>query len=811
MTRTWSPIPSLAALAAAVALVFLPMANLPSFDVPKLALLVLGAAAIHVLTAKRREPRLRDGVLADPILAIPLAMAVVAAIGAIVTGPRGSLAGPVTALACVAIARLVAQASEPAAAVRTIARGVASAALLAGLYALIQKAGLDVTPWAERREPVATFGNTSFAAEFQAAALPFSLLLALQRGSGVRDRLLGGLAAIAGSVHVVVALSRTDYVAAAAGLGAAACLLLHAKGRRRAATGLAAAGVVAGVALGFAFFAAARGDGPSWMGRSDTMSVRTGVWRATARMIADAPVRVAGTPFVDAFPAWRDADEYRVSLGRRVDTPHDDWLEIAFALGVPGLLAALGVVVLVGKRLVATARTHAAETAALGGSLAALAVSALASSPLSHPATALLPALAAGLVVALAPRPLRGVSLPSRAGDLAFAGVLVASLVGGPTLATLRSDGFLALGRSELARGDAARALTLLDAAAAADSQAFDARYELGSLLRSAGRTDEAIAALESAQALRPGDPNCRVNLAYALRDAGRADEAARQIDDGLAQCPWHPLLLAARAIFSLEKGRDAEALADAKRAAAGLPTDPRLRALAAEAALPAQSAATVEPGDVIRLDDAFFAAPAAREAALDALLALHAAGETEELGRSARSMLRRDRGLLGPLVTRARRLVATRPGESAALVLAAASAVRDDAGFLDEASQILRQSGRTEESTILLGRALGARAAEAFELGLDSKALKLAGQAAERDPSPVHFLMVARAAARLGERDAAVESIGAAVASGPVDAEAIRRDPVLATLLPNRRLEEVLDRAARRTGENRTRAGERR
>src|SRR5207247_5313186 len=64
------------------------------------------------------------------------------------------------------------------------------------------------------------------------------------------------------------------------------------------------------------------------------------------------------------------------------------------------------------------AKEHAAESAAVAGSLAAIAVSALASSPLSHPATALCAALAAGLVVAMAPRPLRRVALPARTADI---------------------------------------------------------------------------------------------------------------------------------------------------------------------------------------------------------------------------------------------------------------------------------------------------------------------------------------------------------------------------------------------------------
>jgi hypothetical protein len=165
--------------------------------------------------------------------------------------------------------------------------------------------------------------------------------------------------------------------------------------------------------------------------------------------------------------------------------------------------------------------------------------------------------------------------------------------------------------------------------------------------------------------------------------------------------------------------------------------------------------------------------------------------------------MLGRDRELLGPLVARAKRLLAEKPDESAALVLAAASAVKDDAGFLEDASQILRQTGRAAESKVLLGRSLGVRAALALQGGDPGKALKLADQATERDPSVAHFLIAARAAASLGMREAAVENVGAAVAAGPVDAAAIRADPVLSKLLPDSRLEDLLERAARRSGEN--------
>jgi tetratricopeptide (TPR) repeat protein/O-antigen ligase len=763
----------------ATALVIVAMPHLPSFDVPKLAVLLFGALILAVSVARRRAPDARDDVALDPILSVPLAMAVVAGIAALVVWPRGSLAGPVTAVGCVALARFAAQTDDVRRSVRVLARGAAAAAAVAGAYALLQKAGLDFTPWAARREPVATFGNTSFAAEFQAAALPLSAFLAVHRDSRRGDRVLGAAAALLGLAHLGVATSRIDYVAAAAGVGVGVCLLLHASGRSRIAAELAVAGVAAGLALGAAFL-----SGESWVGRTDTVAVRADVWKSTSRMIAAAPLGLRGASFIESYPAWRSPAEYAVSGGRRVETPHDDFLELAVTLGIPGLLAALGIVAVLARRLVATARAHAAETAALGASLAAIAVSGLASSPLSHPATALLPALAAGLVVALAPRPLRAWTLPARTADIAVAALLAISIWPGPSWRGMRSDGFLALGRDHLANNRPELALELLDEAAAVDPQAFDARFELGSLLQSAGRRDEAIAALESAAALRPDDGVCRAQLAYAYRNAGRADDAKKLVEDGLVRCPWDPMLLAARAVFALADDRIDVAVDAADRAVAALPKHTPIRAHSAEAHLAA------EPSE------------ASFTACLDSLAALFADGNTDDLARCARSMVRRNPVLLGPLVTRARRIVHEKPDLAAALVLAAAPAAKD-AGFFDEASRVLRDAHHPDESTILLGRCLGVRAAEAYARGETSKALRLAQQASDRDPSTVHYMLTARAAAQLGERDGAIEAIGAAVAAGPVDAAEVRRDPVLSLLLPDRRLEDVLARAERRSGES--------
>ena len=784
----WSAVAA-AALLVAVAWAFLPIAGLPSFDVPKLALLVVGAIALTLWAGRRRGTDAAGDLLQDPILALLLLAALVSALVSLADWPRGTLLLPVLAIACVAVARVVARSDDPRAAVRVVARGAAVAAAGAGAYALVQRAGLDPAPWGGRREVVATFGNPSFAAEFQAAALPFAAFLVAAPGLRRGDRVLGAAAALLAAAHLVLARSRIDLLAAGAGLSVAAVVLLHATGRRRAAWVLAGAGGAAAVAAGAAFAMAAAGDGPAWVGRSATLEVRARIWRATTRMIADAPFRIAAAPFSDLFPAWRSAEEYRISLGRSVETPHNDVLAITASLGIWGLLLALATLVLIARRVLASTpdgqatgtQDDAAGRAALAGVLAALVVSGLASSPLSHPATALLGAVAAGLVVGLRPRPAGWLRLPARAMDVGLAATLALAVWPGPVLRTLRSDGFVALARQEVEIGDTARALELLDVAAAVDPQAFEARRELGILFHAAGQPAAGVAALRSAHRLRPGNLETRVSLAYALRSVGRADEAQELIAESLALCPWHPHVRTARASFLLVRGQADAALADPPASAALLPHDPRIAAVAMEARL------VLDPS------------PETRESALDALETLRAAGDAVGLDRAARAFLLRDPGLLGPLVTRARRLAPTAPDSAAALVLAAATGAPQDAGFLEEASTVLRRAGRLEPSAVLLGRSLGIRAREAYEAGDDEQAASLAQKAAAREPRPEHHLVAARALTRLGERKAAGEQVAAALAAGPLDPDDVRRDAVLATLFPDRGLEGVLDRAAKR------------
>lgn len=753
---------------------FLPAANLPSFDAVKLAIVLPVLAVATYAGARRRGPADGETSLRDPLLAIPLLVALAAAASALLHSPRGSLAGPALALACVAVARLVRPGAES---VTSTLRAVSIAALGAGLYAIAQSAGLDPAPWGARREVVSTFGNTSFAAEFQAAALVPALVLALRPAATKLDRLLGGVGAATAAAHVVLARSRIDLVAAAAGITVLAVCVL--RDRRRARTLAIAAGAAA--VLVAALFVAAATGAIAFLGRSDTLAVRLHIWDATARLIADSPFRFGAAPFVDLYPPWRSPDEYRISLGRVVDTPHMDLLEIAATLGVVGVLAAIAWCVAVAKRLVALRGTLPWETAALAGTLAAIVVSGFASSPLTHPATALLAAVAAGHTAALAPRPASVLTSPrARWADVGLALALIAAFWPGPAFPGLRSGGFVALAIGERTAGDAQRAATLFDAGCASDPWSFTARYELGSLLRTLGQADTAVQALESAREIRPNDPDGRTNLIHALRAARRDADADRVLAESLVSFPWHPLLLAARAARASERGEFAAAVTDLDRAVAVRPFDLRLRAVRAEAVL------GHDPGE------------ASRTAALDLLTEIRASGNGNLMSEAARAFIRRDAAFGAVLTTRAARIAADRPDEACALAVCPVQGLfPPDPGYFDAASRVLRTCGHEEDATRLLGRALGLRAREALTAGDADRARSLAAKAADRDPIPEHRVTEALALARLGQRMSVREALSAALALGPVDAAAIRADPGFAALLPDEALETILTRAA--------------
>ncbi len=778
--RTWiGP----AALIVLSAWAFLPLDGIPTFDSAKLVVVLGAATVLLALAAARPGGAARDTSWGDPLLLGSGVLAIAVLLAALAAGERGTLEGPLLAVAAIAAAWITARTPNAADTAHAVLRATAVAALGAGLYGCLQRVGLDVTPWAAERVPVATFGNPSFAAEYQAMALPLALALAW-RPQHRLDRPLGIAASLAALAHLGLARSRIDLLAAGVAVFTLIVLRMEAQGPRKLARGLFAAGAVGIIAVALLFVRIASGAGPAWLGRSDTVRIRALVWDGTldvlGSLMAWLPV---GATFADLYPAHRSSEEFMLSLGRDVVTPHSDVLGFALTLGIIGSVFALGVVLVLGGRLLRE-RGRDAVADALLASLLALGVSALASSPLTHGATATLAGVVAGAALALRPalRPAgrAWISLPARPAAAVGAALLLFAFV--PALTRLRADSFHALGRAALAKGEVPLALRSLDAAAQIHEGAFTVRRELGALLLNTGKPAAAARALRDAQRLRPGDPACTADLARALMASGDLDGGRTLLDAALEACAWHPELLSARAQLALVEGRGDDAERDLSTAAEMLGHDARMAALLAEARLAAR------PG-------------AEHEQALAALRTLVEQDDLSEATRAVPRMLRQDESLLAPLAAMARRLVATQPEGAAALVAAALDhpGARVDVGFLTEAASVLSLAGWTEPGSRIAGRALGLRAQTFLASGQTETALRLAQKAAVRDPDPQHYVTVARALARLDQRTDAIEAVGRAIATGPVDPEALRNDPDLAKLLPDPQLERYLEAAAAR------------
>ncbi len=760
----------------ATAWAFVPQDHLESFDSGKLALLAVAAAvATFLLVIRARGPERVS--LRDPLLLLPFALAVAAGIGALTSFPRGSITGPVTALAALGVALTLPRGDGAPVSLLRFLRAVSVAAVGAGAYAVVQALGGDPAPWGARREVVSTFGNVSFAAEFQAAALCAGIVLAFRKDDGARraDRVLGGAAIAAAVVHLLLARSRIDLIAAAAG-GVATlwCVLPDRRTARRLLVGSA----VLAAAVAVAFVVALR-SGADFVGRSDTIAVRAHLWSGTLDAIVASPLRMGTAPFVDLFPPHRVPEEYRISLGRVADTPHNDLLEIAATTGLVGLSVAAATLWFLARRIVALRDAAPWHAAPLAGIATALFVSSLASSPLSHPATVLLAALVAGHAAALVPGETAPRFLGGRGPRIAMAAILVGGAV--PAFAAFSSQAFLALARAERGTENTKITLRLFDRACWTDPWAVEPRFELGTALSGAGHAEEGLAALREAFERRPGSPEIRTNLVAALERCGRKDEAAALLDASLALTPWHPLLLAARADRRIAAGDTAGALAALEAAAPLAVYEPAIRAKRAGALL------AERPG------------PESRREALDALDALAGTQSAGMRTDFARTFVARDPEIVSGICERARALAATSPAAALEYVtLPMHGRGPESAELFVEASAIAERAGQPDLARTFAGRAFAFRAWAKYDARDYEAALRLALRAAERAPMPEHFVIEVLCHAKLRNADAAAEALADAVAAGFQDGAKLRKDEAIRALLPHPALEGLLERASR-------------
>ncbi len=237
-------------------------------------------------------------------------------------------------------------------------------AALISFFALLQYAGAHVIKWSEQMDlgrPFSTLGNPSFLGGFLVLTIPLTLSLLLR---GAERRLEVYLCILAFALQAS-ALLLTQTRAAWAGILFSLAVLAPLawrkfsglnSGRKVGAISLLAVILII-IVLVFSF-------SPSYQDRLTSVAAtgegtsrgRLLVWGQTISLLRDNLILGTGADsFALSFPAYRTAEMER-ELGRRTieDSPHNLFLELAVAGGIPG--AALLVALLLALLLPAFAR-----------------------------------------------------------------------------------------------------------------------------------------------------------------------------------------------------------------------------------------------------------------------------------------------------------------------------------------------------------------------------------------------------------------------------------------------------------------------
>ncbi len=226
-------------------------------------------------------------------------------------------------------------------------------AALISFFALLQYAGVHLINWSEQMDlsrPFSTLGNPSFLGGFLVLTIPLTLSLTL-RGSGKRMEASLYLLALALQASALV-LTQTR----AAWLGILFSLAVLAPFIwRRLSGGQDPRSKAAASSLLLAFSLAIilvftlsstyrkRIASTAAIGEGTTRG-RLLVWGQTVSLVRHHPVLGTGADtFALSFPAYRTAEMER-ELGRRTieDSPHNIYLELAVAGGIPGAVLLAG-------------------------------------------------------------------------------------------------------------------------------------------------------------------------------------------------------------------------------------------------------------------------------------------------------------------------------------------------------------------------------------------------------------------------------------------------------------------------------------
>jgi O-antigen ligase len=225
---------------------------------------------------------------------------------------------------------------------RWFARAVGLSLLLVAVYGIAQALGVDFLRLASRRIPVSSLGNTGFAAEYLASALPIALSLAVKR-----DRWSWAFfpALLLGVIHLWLTQSRAGWLGAALGVG----LLLLMPGspfRRQAVRARVRRLALVGVLLAVGTALAIPSLGPASIVRlgsivdpeNATARVRLLIWRGALELIERHPVLGVGLGnFEFAYAEVRGVEEWSLSRRDIVDDAHNEYIHLTAETGLLGL------------------------------------------------------------------------------------------------------------------------------------------------------------------------------------------------------------------------------------------------------------------------------------------------------------------------------------------------------------------------------------------------------------------------------------------------------------------------------------------
>ena len=165
------------------------------------------------------------------------------------------------------------------------------------------------------------------------------------------------------------------------------------------------------------------------------------------------------------------------------------------------------------------------------------------------------------------------IAMPARSAlRFAISGVIAAGLLAGcsPSGAAPRADNADSRAEAALAKGDAAKAIPLAEAAVAASPRAAELRAMLGHAYFKAGRFDSAATTFNDAMELGDNSARTALSLALAYAATGRNDEALSILDDWRDSIPAGDLGLALA--LAGDAGRGVAILSDAIRSGENTP-----------------------------------------------------------------------------------------------------------------------------------------------------------------------------------------------------------------------------------------------